>query len=414
MDKLLYNNPFLSDISEFEGDLEEVLKKIVVLHEILRTSFINSGKKLMQHVMPEVKVKVDYVQVPDIKKIDYHLYLKEFDFKNPPLFHATVFLGPKNKKILLFDVHHILFDGYSASLFQNMLLEIAHGNIPEGPTDQYRDYVRFEADFMQSEAYHQMERYWADRLNGYDSVISLSPTEQTMGYGTLLRDMDDEFSRKLKELSSSMNISFFCVLYAALNLALSKEFDKNDIVMLVPVLNRYRPQFKKILGLFINLLPIRGKMVDNAVIPDYLNATAKNIGLDISNQFCDFSSIIQIYNKENNVKNPKFYFFFDYEDRSIKKIKGTREMSVSINTSKYGIDFYIRNYNNSFQIEASYKANFFRKEQVENILNNFNKCLRGFVTTDDACGSVKLLKDSLSSLPAGASRDSEENAKTIG
>lgn len=393
-EKRMYNNPFLSDISEFEGDIEEVINQIIERHEILRTYFNIVEGRLMQYVLPELKIAVEYIAVTDIDRINYRSYLRTFDFKQAPLFHATVFLGPKNEKILLFDVHHILLDGYSASAFQDEMLALALGKEIEEPKGQYSDYIKFESEFMMTNEYKEMEKYWAKRLDHYDDTLEIQPIDNAVSYNSIEMSIEDELTQQLKELAKSRNISLFSVFYSALALALSKESGKNDIVLLVPALNRYKPRFKKILGLFINLLPMRSCIEEDITLSEYLIQTGKNIELDISNQYCDYNNIIKQKKAVNNNRLPNFYYYFDFEDQSIKKIRDKKEMSIHQNIAKNNIDFSIKKYNNIFQVNITYRANLYRKDQIENILHNFKAVLINLTSEnglENSIGNIKSL-----------------------
>ncbi len=380
--KLMYNNPFVSDISEFEGDLEEIISKIIQRHEILRTYFVLIDSKLMQYVLPELKIKIDYIQVIDIEKIDYHSYLRSFDYKQAPLFHVTVFLGPEQEKILLFDVHHILLDGYSVSMLQEEMLALALGKHLEEPKGQYHEYIEFETEFMQMDEYRKMEKYWAKRLENYDDTLELPTISKEVSYAFVEETIDIELAERMKTLSKSMNISLFSVFYTALSMAISKESGKKDIVLLVPTLNRYRPRFRKILGVFINLIPMRSYVDDDRNIFDHLMLTAKNIEQDIRNQFYDYNNIVKLKKAANNNQLPKFYYFFDFEDQSIKKIKDKKEIAINMKIPKNNIDFNIKKYNQVFTLHVSYKANIYRKEQIDNIIHGFKEMLACFLQTD--------------------------------
>ncbi len=393
--KLMYNNPFISDISEFEGDLEKVINEIIQRHEILRTNFTIIDGKLMQCVLPKLKITIDYVSVTKMDDIDYHSYLRSFDYKKAPLFHATVFLGPENEKILLFDVHHILLDGYSASLFQDEMLTLAMGRPIEEPRGQYHDYIDFESEFILTDEYREMEKYWAGRLDHYDDSLELQANSMEITYASVDETIDNELADKMKTLSMSMNISLFSVFYTALTLALSIESGKNDIALLIPTLNRYRPRFKKILGVFINLIPIRSQIAEDIIISDYLMLTAKNIEQDISNQFYDYNNIVKLRKAANNNRLPNFYYFFDFEDQSIKKIKDKKEIAINQTISKNHVDFYIKKYNNVFQMNVSYKANIYSKEQISHIICSFKDILTYFTRTDFMRNPISQLKESM-------------------
>lgn len=114
--RLIYNNPFLDDVTGIpEEKILPILQEIVRRHPILRTYFDGVNDRLVQCVQPDIPITIDHVEVDSLEQIDYRDYLTVFSLNTPPLFHFVLLHSP-DKSILLFDVHHILLDGYSSSL----------------------------------------------------------------------------------------------------------------------------------------------------------------------------------------------------------------------------------------------------------------------------------------------------------
>lgn len=396
--KLKYNNPFLMNISAFDGDVEPVLKELVNRYEILSCYVKMSEGKLMLCKEPEVKIKVDYVDVEDINDVDYHQYLTAFNLKKAPLFHFTLFRTKTNEKVFLFDVHHLLVDGYSSSILQNDFKALAHGETLPDKVYQYREYSKFLQQFTESKQYKDMEDYWVNRLSdfAFTSNIEAKEDKDEIIYTSSIKEISNQLSQELKTMAKQYKVSFFSLLYSAASLAFMKECRNNDVVFLVSTLNRYKPKYMQMVGMFTNYVPIRVKLEGETELEQFILHTAKNIELDYCNQFCDFSTITSLLHKENaKVDSASFLFGFDFEDESLRKVGEEKDTRFNSNLGKLDIEFFITSYGNGYQLKVNYKSNKYNKGQIDNLISNTLICLENIAKTNDSFGTMEELIQNL-------------------
>ncbi|WP_333783615.1 condensation domain-containing protein, partial [Nostoc sp. 'Peltigera malacea cyanobiont' DB3992] len=132
LDQLDPSNPFynISSAILLKGSLnvpilEQSFQEIVQRHEALRTSFINVNGEPVQVIAPVLNITLP---VLDLQKLSLeereaearrlnHLHARHaFDLSESPLLKATLVQLAEDEHILLFTIHHIVADAWSAGV----------------------------------------------------------------------------------------------------------------------------------------------------------------------------------------------------------------------------------------------------------------------------------------------------------
>jgi len=106
---LSINGPL--DIERYTSIIETLIRR----HEALRTSFHSLGDQSIQRVHDAVDFRMEH-GVWDTTASPFPLlsqFIRPFDLSGAPLFRVGVFSRSEYEHDLLFDIHHIIFDGTS-------------------------------------------------------------------------------------------------------------------------------------------------------------------------------------------------------------------------------------------------------------------------------------------------------------
>lgn len=365
--KFAYNNPFVCDVTDFKGDISDTISFIVGRHEILRTRICVSNNRLMQRVenIPQVKIKTVFVD--SVNKIDYTTYLKDFNLLEDYLFNLTVFVDEQKNKRLLFDVHHIVLDGYSSSLLQKEMLEYYMNRTIEDEVYQYREYVYFEQEFAKTEKYKNMRKYWLKRLSEYKFKYVKS---ERKGFKVeiIKVTLEKELSNLLYEIARNLGQTIFSIFLFTISLLVFSEQGIEDTAFLTPVLNREKPQFKKMLGTFINLIPLRNQISGNKLVKESIKEIFINLQEDLKHQSFQFNDLITCL--KSNHMFYEFNMYIDFEDDSLKATD-TRDLPVYLNHLKYDLDIVIKKRNDLYDVEIAYNNKMFSDDLIEVMIRKF-------------------------------------------
>ncbi|KAK4451174.1 non-ribosomal peptide synthetase [Podospora aff. communis PSN243] len=318
-DDTSYNLPFPLLI---RGDLnvpalEKSLNAITARHESLRTLYNStSAGEPRQFISP-----AEYVPLP-VVPVDRDLLLEElnrflehrFDLRQGPIFISRLLRLPNAQHLLLLSVHHIAADAWSLKAILRSELLSAYGafsreQIPVLPslTVQYRQYARKQRATDSSLTAHT--EYWREVLRGYEDSLELPTTyprhpKSGARSGRFTYLYPQEFSRELERLSRDHGSTMFMCLLAALAVTVSRYADKEDLCIGTTTSNRPDVELERLIGFFVNILPLRLRIDEQCSIADLLH----NVRSQVLNAFehpVPFERILQatdVANRES--RNP--------------------------------------------------------------------------------------------------------------
>ncbi|MFD2171047.1 amino acid adenylation domain-containing protein [Tumebacillus lipolyticus] len=275
----MYSMPYLL---RMRGDLdlpalERSLAEIVRRHEALRTTFATVEDHPVQVFHEQMPVSLtlhDLSAQPDQQRADRadrllrELARTPFDLEKGPLWRVDVARLTEREHWMLLNMHHIVSDGWSISIFADELSKLygqhAGGEAAQLPElqVQYADFSVWQRDWLQGEVRKQQADYWQAALGGELPVLNL-PTDRLRPAKFSHRGayvpfaLSAELTQKLIEQSKRANATLFMTLLSAFNLLLSRYSGQEDIVVGTPIAGRNRVEIEGLIGFFVNMLPIR-------------------------------------------------------------------------------------------------------------------------------------------------------------
>src|SRR5215472_14918845 len=170
--------------------LEGSLNEIVCRHEILRTTFKVIDGQPAQIVSPELHIPlivVDLSAMPEPEQEAQAAAMKEaktpVDLTNGPVLRTKLFRLAATDHVLLFAIHHIIFDAWSRRLFLTALANLYEAFCAGRPSPlpklplQYGDYAVWQRNYLQGENFGKLLNYWEEQLAGAPATLEL-PTDR--------------------------------------------------------------------------------------------------------------------------------------------------------------------------------------------------------------------------------------------
>lgn len=209
--------------------------------------------------------------------------LRGIDIEQAPLWRLSFFqLGPQQYEAI-YSFHHAILDGWSSSLIMAEVATIYTALWQEQtlqlPAEQpYREYIRW----LNAQDLDVAEHYWREQLRGFQHATPLDMEQHERSLALLARDEDhvtDELA-SISEQETTLLTAFARTHQLTLNtiiqgmwgLLLSRYSREDDIVFGVTVSGRpgALQDVEQIIGLFINTLPLRLHIEDQAACVDWL------------------------------------------------------------------------------------------------------------------------------------------------
>ncbi|AQH02989.1 hypothetical protein A9R05_29390 [Burkholderia sp. KK1] len=345
-----YNLPFAFDLA---GPLDEsalrlALGDVIVRHESLRTRFRYGESGLQAQVLaPDELAAVEALVVTEVTPgddLERHIASEirtPFDLERGMPFRARLLRRTPDQAVLLFDFHHIAFDGASLAPFLRDLSAAYAARLAGAPPRwtplpvQYADYVNWQrtllgpADAANGLARRQLA-YWRDALAGLPDEMPLprahARTAEAMSRAERVElRFDASFHRRAARFAQAHHVTLFMVLQTGLVAVLRRFGAGADVVVGTPGEGRFDEQLKDLVGYFANSLVLR---VDAGGDPTFRELLQRVRATDLAayaNQDAPFASIVEALNPErSDARHPLFQvaLTLEYRDDSTLALDG--------------------------------------------------------------------------------------------
>ena len=281
---------------EVLGDLDEsalrtAAQGLVDRHEALRTRFALQDGALVQLIASAEPVSWSITEAENKawSEADTKQWIRDqshrgFDLENGPLFRVAILRRSATQRVLVLAMHHIAVDGWSLRVLLQELsrgYELATAGKPDDqprPEFQYADYSSWQDEWLESSEARRQKEYWEAQLAGDLPVVnhpaarrrpsSLDPSSSGVYRFSLPNDDLDRFAA----LCTRTGATLFTGLLGTFDVLLSRYTELEDIIVGVPVANRYHEEFETTVGLFVNTSVIRADLSSDPSFVEFLSA----------------------------------------------------------------------------------------------------------------------------------------------
>lgn len=254
--------------------LESAMIRLIQEEPILRTGFYLRDGQPRQRVSPHVEFHLDSLSAATLEEAQ-KAFLAPFDLASPPLFRAATWKKESGETLLLLDLHHLIGDGLSTSLFLERLDRCYRGKSLHKPSLRYIDYAHYLAQERQIDL-----TYWEETLPKEPVELPTDlPRQRTFDYrGEQHRfQLDRWTAQACRDYCAQRGISLFTLLAGVFGILLSKISGADSLSLGTPMAGRNHSQLDQMLGCFVSTLPLTLTPNASAAARDYLADTGKRI-----------------------------------------------------------------------------------------------------------------------------------------
>ena len=305
------------------------LNRIVERHDTLRTAFVVQDEEPVQVVHPYLAFKVaveDISDVPDPNAAAAEIALTEantpFDLAAGMLFRCRILQLSENEHVLLYITHHIINDGWSNGLwmreFTAFYREQTSGELANiaDLQIQYCDYAAWQQGYLTGKVLDDQLAFWKKALEGAPTLLDLPSDRPRQGVvspeGARVRfTLSQTLTEKLRRFARETNSTLFMVMLSAFEVLVSRYTGQDDFLLGTPIANRERLELEPLIGLFNNVLLIRGSIRADASFRELL-AEVKQFTLDAyAHQEMPFEKLVEYLQPKRSLSyNPLYQVMF--------------------------------------------------------------------------------------------------------
>ncbi|MEU4403168.1 amino acid adenylation domain-containing protein [Streptosporangium sp. NPDC023963] len=209
---------------------------------------------------------------------------RPFDLGDGPLLRVTLVRLAPEDHVLLVAVHHIVADGWSAELLLDELLSGRDGRDghderagrPE-PRVGYGDYALWQRERLAGPRLERHLEFWREELAALPPLdLPLDrPRPARQGHRGAWHDLrlDAGLTGALGELARERGATLYMALLSGFQAVLSRWSGQHDFAVGSPVAGRDLTEFEDVVGLFVNLLPLRARLAGDPTFAELLGRT---------------------------------------------------------------------------------------------------------------------------------------------
>lgn len=391
-DDLSYNltRAFVLDGNLKEELVQQTANKLIERHEIFRTSFNMVDGEVVQVVNQNVDFKIEKKRCKE-EEVDYVInnFVRPFDLNSAPLIRMCLIELSNNKYVLVFDIHHIIFDGSSFEILMSDFTKLYDNKVLPKVNVTYKDFSVWQNKFFKSEGLKKQEEYWLNLLKDNIPVLNMPtdysrPSVQSFEGDSIKFALDKADTLKLKQLCKETDSTLYMVLMAAYDILISKYTGQSDIIVGSPIQGRKSMDLWNVIGMFVNTLVMKNTVDDNNSFIELLERTKENTINAIENQDYQFDELVEKLKITREMsRNPIFDIMFVLQniDTSSMKLEGIEISEFEYKSKKAQFDMLLE------AIEGEEKINFtleycvklFKRETMERFVAHYKNIIKEII-----------------------------------
>lgn len=399
-DAPIFNN---GHVFEGRGELDiTLLEKAINLlcsrHEVLRTNFALSNGEVIQKINPKPQTAIKKVRITNSgskKSIDALVNKeinKPFKLESGPLFRTSVLIPAKkndiNKYIIVFVFHHIISDSRTMEIFLSELSEVYNSfkkNDNPRLTDSnisFKDYSEYENSPANEKRIASQKKYWLNTLKGdlprTNFPVSEHPTSALAYKGDVSSII---FSQKitdgLKKIARDNNVTMFTLLTLLLAIYLYKLTGSEDLLIATPLENRELDNTYDLMGVFINIVPLRINLSKDQELGKCLKNIEKTILDAIENgEYPYYDMLKELGKTKNESLTSIFRVLFQVDDAGphnldLKGLKTINKIDSSNIATKFDVKLRMLETNSGeLNVYLRFNSDLYKKTLMDKHLVN--------------------------------------------
>ena len=381
--------------------LERSLNELRGRHEILQARFVPRESGPVQIVDPGTPLALAEVDLsamgPDAREqaameLALTTVREPFNLEKGPVLRARLVQLDAEDYLLCMAMHHIISDGFTGSILLDELVAIydalASGEPVRLPPVElhFTDYAAWERRWMDGLRLESELEYWRSALRGAPATLNL-PTDFVPADASdrleHMRSMTVPSTslQRLKACAQSNGTTLFTLLTAALRILLYRWSGQADFVLGTISSSRGRGGTERMIGCFVNPLPLRNPVAGSETALDLLNHERDVAMNAFAHQDCPFAKIVEAISPERTRDNNPIFNVALMLQNFPEIVRDGRcfraeFVDFDIQVALLDLRFVALETRNGLKLSCEYKSRLFSEETIDNLLRAYVEVLQ--------------------------------------
>ena len=322
-----------------------------------------------------------------------------FDITTGPLLRLHLIKLSDKEHILLFNMHHIISDGWSIGVLIREWRALYSAYYRDEDAElpklsiQYTDYSVWQRAWLSGEVLEQQLTYWQEKLSGAPELLEL-PTDfqrpAVMSYrgDHLQSKVSVGLTERLKHLSRERGVTLYMTLLTTFNILLYRYSGQKDILVGTPIANRTHYKTEDLIGFFVNTLVLRTRIKPAHPITELLEQIRQTALEAYAHQDIPFEYLIEQLNPTRSLSHsPLFQAMFVLQNAPMGTLD-LEGLEVSLleqknTTTKFDITLSIEEQGDELVCDWEYCTDLFHQKTIERMIEHFKILLDGVVNNPE-------------------------------
>ncbi|KAL2065966.1 hypothetical protein VTL71DRAFT_3636 [Oculimacula yallundae] len=313
-------------------DLENAVRAVGSKHEILQTCFFaGEDGELMQGIMenPPFHLEQKDIEHEDDVKVEFEkIRTHVYDIERGETLRVILLKLSPTINFIIVGYPHIALDGHSFSIFFSEVQDVYNGTPLKHVTLRYTDFSIKTRDAVQNGGMEAELRYWKNEFATIPVPLPLFPFVDVTNrhpvttYSQNLVDyrLDKALGLKIREVARKNQATPFHFFLTAMKALLFRLLETDDICIGIADANRSEKDAMGVMGLFLNLLPIRFRESKKQSFAQAIKETRDKAYSALANDRLPFDTLVNELHIQRDVSySPLFQAFFDYRQTTPEK-----------------------------------------------------------------------------------------------
>ncbi|HBB32924.1 MAG TPA: condensation protein [Cyanobacteria bacterium UBA8803] len=384
--------------------LEQSLMEIAYRHESLRTTFSIIDGQPIQIISPKIELNlpvVDLTELPpeqrqtEAQKLALEDAEQPFDLATAPLWRFKLLRLGEEEHILLRTIHHIIFDGWSHSVFMRelgILYKAFSAGQPSPLSElpiQYADYAQTQRQWLQGEVFSSQLDYWKQQLSGNISPLKLPidyPRPAVPSYRGAYQplELSQSLTTALKKLSYQEGVSLFVTLLTAFKTLLYLYTEQEDMIVCSPILGRHRSETKGLIGYFNNVAILRTDLSEKPSFRELLRRVSRVSSETFAHQDIPLQKVAELPNLVRTPLTRAMFVLQNIPNQSLE-LDGLTVSSLYVDREIANFDLSLSLQEKGGKITGGmqYKTDLFKVNNITQMLEHFQTLLESLVANPE-------------------------------
>lgn len=397
-----------------EEALHRSLSEIVLRHEALRTTFVQTAEgATVQAIAENADLPMPVVDLTDLPEAERQARAAElaaaearrpFDLAAGPLLRCILLKLADTEHVLVLTMHHVVSDGWSIGVLLRELRSLYAGNA--GLSDlpvQYADYAAWQRQWLQGERLEEQLAFWKQQLSGIPPLLDLPtdrprPAVERHTGATRRFVVPRELTDALHALSRREGATLFMTLLSAFNVLLSRYSRQEDICVGTPIANRSRPEIEGLIGLFLNTIVLRNQVAAGATFSELVRQVRKTALDAYAHQDVPFELVVEALQPERNLSHsPLFQVMFILQETADTAGLGDLALGrvpLDLGQSKFDLTLELQENEDGLAGAVEYSTDLFDDTTIDRMVAHYCTLLGSIVANPDGeIHSLSMLPD---------------------